>query len=392
MQVTALTDEQEALRAVAREVLESEAGPTKVRDLSEAHGPFDPGLWSMGGELGWHGMEVPESLGGSGQTFLEVSLVLRELGRAATAGPFLSQSLAIAGLVEAVDDPIAGSWLERLAAGDAIGAVVIGTMDLAGNTRLTMSAERVGKGMALTGEQADVLDVGLADMALVAAGGEAGPAVFLVTEPAAALDAEWQRTHDRTRRLYDIRANGVEIPPHHTLATGDQANALINSLWDRAATGIAVDAAGGAARVLEMTVDYTSQRKQFGRAIATFQAVKHTCADMFVESEVARIASDAAVLEIVDTGPRQRFWSSVAKFRAVDAYAKAAGDALQMHGGIGMTWEFDLHYWLKRAKMGQALFGHSDAHRARVCRLAAETRVNRVSATDATAEPPTSTR
>lgn len=369
MQVTTLTDEQTALRDVTRDVLATESNPAAVRQLTESGTPFSEKLWTMAGELGWLGMEAPESAGGSGQTFYETSLVLRELGRATTPGPFLSQALVVAALNAVPDHPVAAAWLERLCSGEAKGAVAVGVLDLRGHLELPISAVTSGAGIRLDGRQADVPDIGLADLVLVAAKAEDGPVVVAVPAPTEALAPEWQPTHDRTRRLYDIALDGVEVPATNVVAIGDQARSLIDLMWHRACTGIALDGVGGAAKVLEMTVGYTAQRVQYGRVIATFQAVKHTCADMFVESEVARIASDAAVLEIVAGSEAQRYWSSVAKFRAADAYAQAAGDALQMHGGIGMTWEFDLHYWLKRAKLNVALYGHSDVHRARVSQL-----------------------
>ena len=371
MQLTTLTDEQAALQSVSREVLENEAGPRRVRELAETETSFDEGLWNTTAELGWQGLEVPEAHGGSGQSFLEVSIVLREVGRAATAGPYLSHFAAVGGLVAAGDHAMATSWLPRLASGESVGAVLLGTMDLYGERRPSVTASLGGSGIVLNGAQSDVLDVGLADVVLVAAKAEDGPLVVAVDRQSSGLQTSWTKTHDRTRRLYDVEFQALSLPAGAVIARGAAASALIDELWDRAAVGCAIDAVGGAAHVLGMTVSYTSERVQYGRPIATFQAVKHTCADMYVESEVARIATDAAVLEIASGGARRAYWSSVAKFRAGDAYAKAAGDALQMHGGIGMTWEFDLHYWLKRAKLGQALFGNSDAHRARVTRLLA---------------------
>jgi len=370
MQVTALTDEQQALRDVTRDVLDTESPPSAVRVLTDGHTPVDDKLWRIGGELGWFGLESPESAGGSGQTFLETAIVLRELGRAAAPGPFLSQVITTAVLGSVPDHPISRSWLDRLCAGEARGAVVLGVLDAAGRRQLPIRAERTGGGVTLRGRQTDVPDVDLADVVLVAAAGEDGPILAAVTEPRDALGAVWQPTHDRTRRLVDVTLDGVSVSSAAILAEGPNAAALLDAAWQRGIVGLALDGAGGAAVLVERTVGYTSQRVQYGRPIATFQAVKHTCADMFVESEVARIAADAAVLEIVagDEAGR-RFWSAVAKFRACDAYAKVAGDALQMHGGIGMTWEFDLHIWLKRAKLNQALWGSSDAHRAVVTRL-----------------------
>ena len=371
MQLTTLTDEQAALQRVSREVLQNEAGPRRVRALAESETAFDEKLWNTTAELGWQGLEVPEAFGGSGQSFIEVSLVLREVGRAATAGPYLSHFAATAGLVAVGDHTIAKRWLPRLVSGESIGAVLLGTMDIYGDRHPTVTASLAGPSIVLNGAQSDVLDVGLADLVLVVASAEDGPLVVAVDRQSSGLQTSWTKTHDRTRRLYHVEFNKLSVPAEAIVASGAAARALIDQLWDRAAVGCAIDAVGGAAHVLGMTLSYTSERVQYGRPIATFQAVKHTCADMYVESEVARIATDAAVLEIAGGGERRAYWSSVAKFRAGDAYAKAAGDALQMHGGIGMTWEFDLHYWLKRAKLSQALFGNSDAHRARLTRLLA---------------------
>jgi len=188
--------------------------------------------------------------------------------------------------------------------------------------------------------------------------------VVALTEPQTRCAITWRPTTDQTRRLYDVELDHVEVAAEHVLVEGDAARALVDQLWRRAAVGIALDGVGGAAKVLEMTVAHTSQRVQFGRPIGTFQAVKHLCADMLVEVETARIAADAAVLALGTGAPDGAYWAALAKARSGDAYAHVAGDGLQLHGGIGMTWEFDLHLWLKRAKLNQALYGSSASHRA----------------------------
>jgi len=366
LQITKLTPEQQALSEVTRDVLAKESSPSKVRDITESRSPFDRNLWKIAGDLGWHGIEVSAKLGGSAQSFIEASLVLRELGRTTTPGPYLSHQLALRALDSYPEHPAAATWMERLVSGEAVAAVALGVLDRRGVARPDFKADARGGGLVLNGIARDVPDVGHADLAVIAAMIDSDPVVLAADISTTPLNVTWQPTHDRTRSLFDVEASGVEINSAAVLARGRAAGALLEDLWRRAATGIALDAVGGAAKALEMTVAYTSQRVQYGRVIATFQAVKHTCADMFVESEVARIAADAATLEIAAGGQRRDFWSSVAKFRAADAYAQVAGDALQMHGGIGMTWEFDLHYWLKRAKLNQVLYGSSDAHRARV--------------------------
>lgn len=367
MQITKLTAEQNALADVARGVLSKQSDPAHVRQLTETRQHYDRDLWKTAGQLGWHGLETPADRGGSDQTFLETSLVLRELGRATTPGPYLSQQLALHALNSQPEHPIARRWTEGLAQGDHIGAVILGTLDRQGRIQPAFrGGASTASTLTLGGKVTDVPDVGCADIVIVAATIDDLPAIVAVPLADIAFAITWRATHDRTRALYDVEATNTQVDRAAILATGAQAQTILIQLWQRAATGIALDAAGGASKAVELTVNYTSQRVQYGRVIATFQAVKHTCADMFVESETARIAADAATLEIATNGPRQNFWASVAKFRAADAYAQVAGDALQMHGGIGMTWEFDLHYWLKRAKLNQVLYGNSDSHRSRV--------------------------
>ncbi len=366
MPIIELTDVQQALREVARDVLTDRSAPAQVRAWADDPHGFDPDLWLLAGELGWFGLEVSEALGGSGQGLLETSLLLRELGRTTTPGPYLSQSLAVTALLARTDHEAAGAWLPRLAAGEAIGAVGLGTLDQLGRPTIGITAASTpgGRSVVLSGRAHLVPDAGSAHLLVLVAEDARSPIVVALTEPQTRCAITWRPTTDQTRRLYDVELDHVEVAADHVLVEGDAARALVAQLWRRAAVGIALDSVGGAAKVLEMTVAYTSQRVQFGRPIATFQAVKHLCADMLVEVETARIATDAAVLALGTGAPDGAYWAALAKARSGDAGAQVAGDGLQLHGGIGMTWEFDLHLWLKRAKLNQALYGSSDSHRA----------------------------
>ncbi|GAA0565526.1 acyl-CoA dehydrogenase family protein [Actinomadura livida] len=372
MQIVSLTSEQRMLREVVREMLDADSGPDAVRRSGGTEHGFDEALWRKAADLGWFGLEVPEESGGAGGTYLETSIVLREIGRCATPGPYLPHSLAVAAMAAAPDSAPAGRWLDTMLSGEAIGAVVLPTVIADGRTRYPVRAVESGPDavLHLTGCVADVPDLGVADVVVVAADGPDGPCVFAVPAEEASLQPEWNPTHDRTRRLYRLDLDRCAVAEQWRLAAGEEAARLVDSLMWRAATGIALDGVGGAGRVVEMAVEHAKEREQFGRPIGAFQAVKHMCADAFLEAETARVAADAAVMEIAGTGPRRAYWSSVARFRAADAYARAAGAALQIHGGIGMTWEFDLHLWLKRAKLNRAIFGSCDAHRARVARIA----------------------
>ncbi|TDB95184.1 acyl-CoA dehydrogenase [Actinomadura sp. 7K534] len=367
-----LTSEQRMLQEVAREMLDAGSAPDAVRRSGGTEYGFDEALWRKAADLGWFGLEVPEEAGGAGGTYLETSIVLREIGRYATPGPYLPHSLALAAMAAAPDSAPAGRWLDSLLSGEAIGAVILPIVAADGRTRYPVRAveSRPDTELRLAGSVTDVPDLGVADVVVVAADGPDGPGVFAIPAEEASFRPVWTPTHDRTRRLYRLDLDRCAVAEEWRLATGRDAARLVDSLMWRAATGLALDGVGGAGHVVETAVEHAKEREQFGRPIGAFQAVKHMCADAFLEAETARVAADAAVMEIAGAGPRRAYWSSVARFRAADAYARAAGDALQVHGGIGMTWEFDLHIWLKRAKLNRAIFGSCDAHRARVARIA----------------------
>lgn len=369
MQIVSLTEEQRLLREVVRELLTADSGPSAVRRAVETPDGYDRGLWRRAAELGWFGLDVPGELGGAGAGYLETSLLLRELGRFATPGPYLSQTLAVTALAAVPWAPASRRWLAPLLAGEVVGAVVLPRLAEDGRFRYPIRLTATGE---LVGEVVGVPDAGGADVLVVTATGPTGPCLLAVPADAAGLTTAWTPTHDQTRRLYRLTLRGCPTLAPWRLAEGEAATALVDMLWWRASTGVALDCAGGAEWLVEQAVSYARRREQFGRPIGTFQAVKHLCADAFLTAQTARVAADAAVMELVRGGERRGYWSAVAKFRCADAYAAVAGDALQVHGGIGMTWEFDLHLWLKRATLSQALFGSPQAYRARVARLVTE--------------------
>ncbi|GAA3525284.1 acyl-CoA dehydrogenase family protein [Aeromicrobium panaciterrae] len=373
MQIVSVTSEQQMLREVVHDVLATDSSPECVsRDVAAPQG-FSLGLWRKAADLGWLGLEVPPDLGGSGGTYLETAIVLRELGRFVTPGPYLSHSLALTGLVAAGGDSQSAAWIEPAMTGEVIGAVVIPTIGPGGRRSWPVTARSIDKRgtLRLNGAAMRLPDIGEANVIVLATMTESGPVIAAIPAAEAEWPTESRPTHDQTRRLYDIDVTGFEVPVEWQLAHGEQAEEIVGALSRRAAIGIALDSVGGGERVNAMAVDYAKQRVQFGRPIGSFQALKHMCVDAYVEVEKGRIATDAAVMAETHDGSRRSYWSAVAKFRAGEAYARAAGDSLQIHGGIGMTWEFPLHRWLKRAKLNRALFGTPAATRASIARLAA---------------------
>jgi alkylation response protein AidB-like acyl-CoA dehydrogenase len=362
------------LRDTVRAVLVERSAPERVRALADDPLGFDPTLWATAAELGWTGLEIPEEHGGSGMGFRELAVVLDELGRALTPSPVLASVVLGTGAVLAAgDDAQRATWLPALAAGErrltaALGGRT-GGYDL---DAIGVRAEGDGDGLRLTGTVAFVPDVAASDAVVVAVTGPAGPSLAIVPTTARGLTVVATPTYDQTRRLSEIAFDGVTVPPRDLLGPLGGAAEPIEWLLDRAATALALDAHGGARRVLEMSVDYAGQREQFGRPIGSFQAVKHRCAEMLLAVETARVAAETAAREL-PPGPGSRSaWPSIAKSHAGDAYAQVAGDGIRVHGGIGCTWEHELHLHVKRAKLDQAWFGTSAWHRDRIAQLLAE--------------------
>jgi alkylation response protein AidB-like acyl-CoA dehydrogenase len=358
-------DELEELRDVVRRVLEKESSPRAVRSVTDDALGHDPALWRTMAELGWTGLGVPEALGGVGGGFEAQAVVLGELGRAVTPGPYLSTVVLGVGALMACDSSDgAAELLSSVAAGDLTLAVVL---PATGGGALPVALRRDG-GWVLRGVVPFALDAAGAGRLLVVAQDADVPGVALlaVVDPAApGVEPTPLPTIDRTRRLARVHLDDVAIGAADVVGSFDE-EPFVSWLTDRAATALAADSVGGAQRVLEMSVDYAKVRVQFGRPIGTFQAIKHKCADMLLLVEASRVAAEDAAAR-APSGPGGDWRpAAIAKSYACDAYAKVTADALQLHGGIGFTWDHDLHLYFKRAKLNQALFGDPSWYRARL--------------------------
>jgi alkylation response protein AidB-like acyl-CoA dehydrogenase len=361
------TPEQQArneLRAVARELVRDRCPLRHVRELMAQPAAFDSQLWRAMSTAGWLALEVPESLGGGG-SFEDVAVVLEELGRGVVPGPYFSTAVFGVGAIMAAGS---ASLREQLLPAVADGACRIAfapgdALDDDGSAD-GVRADRAADGIVLHGVIRFVPDAHLADWLIAVAVGEDGPYVALVNTAEAGVTVEVTPTFDQTRRLCTVTLDGCRAAGDSLLATGSAASALIAYLLQRGAAALACDAVGGAEQAMDLAVAYAKVRRQFGRQIGSFQAVKHHCANMAVRVRNSRIAVDAAARDIssLKVGDLSR-WAHIAKAYATEAYVQVAGDAVQVHGGIGFTWEHDIHLYLKRSKLDEALFGTPAWHR-----------------------------
>ncbi|GGJ62867.1 acyl-CoA dehydrogenase family protein [Streptomyces brasiliensis] len=358
----ALNAEQTTLQGVLREFLSERAGETAVRAQMAEPAGFDRQLWKrMGAEQGLQGLAVPEEYGGAGFTFVELGIVLEEMGRALTVSPFLASAVMAPQLFLALGDTEACErWLPGLASGDTVATVALaedsGSWE-SGEVRL--AARREGEGWVLDGHKSFVVDGAAADLVLVVARAEDGIGVFAVESSAEGLDRTPLPTMDQTRKLARLTFGGT---PATRLVSTDAA-AAVERMLDLTRIALAADALGGSGRVLDMSVEYAKVREQFGRPIGSFQAIKHMCANMLVELESSRSAVYYALWAAATGHEDTSVVAPMVKAHCVDAYLSAAGDNIQIHGGIGFTWEHPAHLYLKRAKSSQALLGGSDLHR-----------------------------
>ena len=345
-----LTEEQAALREVSRAMLAANCPPSLVRSLAAAGRDVDDKLWQRGAELGWAGLAVPEEHDGAGQGLVELCLVAEEIGRAVAPGAF-------------GDSALVALVLARLGRPELLGALAAGASRPAWPA--TGRAGRYDGGdLVLSGRATAVQAAAAADWLLVTAATDQGRRLVLVERPRAAVEP--RRTLDETRRWYDVVLDGVRIRAADVVAA-DEAD--LQWLADAAAVLSAADSLGVGERLLEMTVGYVKVREQFGRPLGSFQSVKHKLADMLTTLKGARAATYYAAMALDAGVAGATAAASVAKAFTAEGVAALAGEALQAHGGIGFTWEHDLHLYLRRAKVNEMLYGAPAEHYERLVAL-----------------------
>jgi acyl-CoA dehydrogenase len=373
-----LTEDQELLAKTAADFVAERSPISRVRALRDAQDPdgFSRALWKEMAGLGWLGIPFPERYGGAGMGLAELAVVLEALGRTLAPEPFLS-SVLLAGqaLLAGGRDAQRDRWLPPLVAGDALLALGFqephSRYDL---RRVATRAERAGTGWRVSGEKIQVIDGGSADAFLISArtaGGErdaAGITLFLVPRGAPGLDITRQHRVD-SRGAALLRLAGVTLSAADVVGAPGAGGDLLESAVDRACVGLAAEMLGSMSEAFARTLAYLKQRVQFGVPIGSFQALKHRAAHCFIEIELCRSALMAAA-RAVDAGAADApKLVSLAKARCSDTGVLVANEAVQMHGGIGMTDEHDIGFYLKRARVAEMTFGDAAFHRDRWARL-----------------------
>ncbi len=359
----AFSDEQEELRAAVRRFLSEKSPETEVRRLMDTTEGYDPAVWSqMADQLGLQSLTIPEEFGGSGFTYVELLVVLEEMGAALLCAPFFSSvALAANALLTSGDDEAKKSYLPGIASGETIATLAItednGKWDFSG---IECKAEKKGDGWVLDGHKMFVLDGHVANLIVVAARSAAGVSLFAVQGDAAGLTRTALPTMDQTRKQARLEFAGT---PAVLIGTDGGAEAGLAKTLDLAAVALAAEQVGGAQRVLDASVEYAKTRIQFGRPIGSFQAIKHKCADMLLEVESAKSAAYYAAWAAAEDSDELPVVASLAKSYCSEAYFHSAAENIQIHGGIGFTWEHPAHLYFKRAKSSELFLGDPSYHR-----------------------------
>jgi 3-oxochol-4-en-24-oyl-CoA dehydrogenase len=360
-------EDAEQLRAVVREFLAKRSDETAVRAQMESEHGYDSTVWRQAAqELGLPGLAVPERFGGGGASAIELGVVFEEMGATLFCGPFLSTAgLVVTALVELGDEEAAAQYLPGIVAGDTVAALVWSGSS-PGASALT--AHRRGDGWTVSGIADVVVDGFAADLLLVAARSSEGCCLLAVDGSAARMVRAPLIAMDSTRRLASV---AFDACPARLVGAEGGAGYALRRTHDLAALYLAAEQLGGAARVLEMAVDHARTRYQFGRPIGSFGPIKHRCADMLVEVEAARSVVYHGLWTAVHDPDNLALSASLARAVCSDAYTRLSAHNIQIHGGIGFTWEHPAHLYLKRAKSSALLFGSAATHRARLAEVVA---------------------
>ena len=358
-----LTDEQQMLQAAAREFLAARLKSETIRKLAESDDAFSEDLWREMSELNWPGLMVSEKYGGQELGTIDLAVLMEQLGYALAPGPILSTLLASIALETAATDEQKERYLAPLASGEQRGTLALWDAGAGwAPDDITLEPEAANGGYVLNGEKLFVLDAATADFFVV---GATGDRRFIVERDADGVSISPTPTIDTTRKQYAVKLDGVKVGEDAAFG-GDGALAPARV---RVYTAVAAELTGVAQRALDMAVEYAKERKQFGRPIGSYQAVSHRCAQMLLETESARSAAYYAAWATDNEPDKADLASSMAKAYASDAGTRVTGASLQVHGGIGFTWEHDLHLYLKRASSDAVMFGDARWHRERVARM-----------------------
>jgi alkylation response protein AidB-like acyl-CoA dehydrogenase len=366
------SDEQEMLRQTARAFLEENCPSAFVRQMMEDDKGYAPELWKQMADLGWLGLAFPEEYGGQGLGFVDLTVILEEMGAALLPSPFLStvllagQTILLGGSEEQKH-----TYLPKIADGSLIATLAMtepsGRFDAEGIAAVKATPE--DDGFRISGTKLFVPDAHIADLMVVAtrtkeAGDKSfGISLFLVDSNSSGISTTLLKTMDQTRKQCEVVFDNVHVGREHLIGMVDMGWPILQKVLNIATVALCAEMVGGAQRVLDLSVAYAKERVQFGRPIGSFQAVKHKCAEMMLQVESAKSAAYYAAWAVDEDVPEAPLAVSMAKAYCSDAYRNTAGEGIQVHGGIGFTWEHDMHLYFKRAKYAEFTFGDATYHR-----------------------------
>jgi alkylation response protein AidB-like acyl-CoA dehydrogenase len=370
------SEEQEMLRKSARDFLAKECPTTYVRQMMDDDIGHSEDVWRKMAELGWMGLIFPESVGGAALDMVDLAIVLEEMGRVVMPGPFFS-TVVLGGITiaEAGSEEQKRRYLASIAAGEIKATVAAlepsGRYDADG---IEATATGDSGGYLLAGTKLFVPDAHVADLVIVAARkegtkGAEGISLFAVETPKEGVTVTTLATMDQTRKLCEVKLDNVRVGPEALVGNAGDGWKTLERVTDRAKVALCAEMCGGAERVLEMCVEYAKVRVQFDRPIGSFQAIQHKCANMLLLVESSKSATYYAAWAVANDVPEAPLAAAMAKSYTSDAYRVVAGEGIQIHGGIGFTWEHDMHLFFKRAKSSEFTFGDATFNRERVARL-----------------------
>jgi alkylation response protein AidB-like acyl-CoA dehydrogenase len=372
----AFTQEQEELRSAARGFLADHSSSEQVRRAMESELGYDPEVWKrIASELGWPAVAIPEAYDGLGLGAVELTALMEEMGRVLLCAPFFS-SVCLAGnaLLSAGSEEQKREFLPAIAEGRTLATVAwTGPSGAPGAAGIAATVRRQGDEFVLRGVWRFVLDGLGADLLVVAArragsAGEEGVSLFAIPSDTPGVERCALPTMDPTRRLAEVTLRDVRVPASALMGEEGEGWRPLGQALDGAAVALAAEQVGGAQTCLDLSVAYAKERVQFGRPIGSFQAIKHKCADMMVAVESARSASYYAACVAADDAENLPVAASLAKAACSDAYFRCAAESIQIHGGVGFSWEYDVHLYFKRARSTEIFLGDPAYHRERVAR------------------------
>ena len=366
-----LTETQQVLKNSAREFFSAVCPIAEVRRLMETATAYEAALWQNMARQGWTGIIFDEEYGGLGLGLVEMAVALEEMGRALLPGPYLPTVLMAGVAIDAAGNPAQKrKYLSRISMGEARATLALLEADARWDPgAVQLDAHPTLEGFALNGRKLFVPDAATADFLVCAARRGPDVGLFIVPHDAPGLTVSPLPAMDETRKLYQVAFEDVAVAEDDFLAIGDSARDALERALAVATVALTAEMVGGMQRVMEIAVEYAKARKQFGKPIGQFQAVQHLCADMLLLTESSRSAAYYAAWALQERAPEAGVAVSIAKAYASDAYREVGNRAIQVQGGMGFTWENNVHLYYKRAKASELMFGDAAYHRERIAHL-----------------------